>query len=460
MTGYHVLQIRNLEKHMSQRTSPEQRRAFYEKHQTGQSYQEIADEYGLSREVVRKWCRRQRDGGEVETRYHRQSTGQLSRFDPLVSYVILRLRLAHPRWGPQRIYDHLQRRPSLKGLMRPKPVSIGRYLRQWACLYPPKPMPRSAGVKLPGRVHECWQIDFKIGIALRNGSQVNLHTIRDPVGEVCISAAITPAGSVKQAAKRVSLADLQTTLRAGFLRWKTLPERIQTDNEALFTAQADDPFPSPFTLWLVGLGIQHHCIDPGQPTQNGAVERAHRTLYEYAVVGNEALNPAELHQTVVQAVEDLAFHFPSRAKHCHGQPPVVAHPELLQPLRPYRAQHELALFDLTRVDAYLASFTWRRKVQKNGQICIGGSRLRYSVGKAYTEQIVRIRFDPSDRSFVFYPDGPDDQLPPAELEIRRRPALQLTVADLTGLVTDTSGPQQLPLPLLAEQLGYVFNEQN
>jgi hypothetical protein len=92
--------------------------------------------------------------------------------------------------------------------------------------------------------------------------------------------------------------------------------------------------------------------------------------------------------------------------------------------------------------------------------CIGGSRLRYSVGKAYAEQIVRIRFEPSDRSFVFYPDGPDDQLPPPELEIRRRPALQLTVADLTGLVTDTAGPQQLPLPRLAEQLGYVFNEHN
>jgi transposase InsO family protein len=308
-------------------------------------------------------------------------------------------------------------------------------------------------------VHACWQLDFKTGIALADGSQVNLHTVRDPVGEVCISAAITLAGRAGDAPQQVTLAEVQTTLRAGFLRWGTLPDAIQTDHQALFVAQAEDAFPTRFSLWLVGLGIEHRLIQPGQPTQNAAVERAHRTLYDYAIVGNEQLSPADLHQVVQQAVYDLAFEFPSRAKHCHAQAPVVAHPDLLQPRRPFYADQELARFELSRVHAYLASFIWRRKVQKNGQISLGGSRLRYSVGKAYAEQTVRIRFDPTDQCFVFYPDGPDTALPDPRSQIRRRPALNLRIAELTGLVIETSGPQQLPLPFTYLQEGYVVNEQ-
>lgn len=443
---------------MAKTTTPEQRQMFYRKHQAGQSYQQIADEYGVSRGVVRKWCRRQRSGGDVETRYDRSPAGILSGFDPLVGYVILRLRLAHPRWGPHRIRDHLERRPSLHGLVLPSPATIGRYLRQWRRFRRPQPT-QSQGHQQAQAVHECWQLDFKTGIELANGSQVNLHTVRDPVGEVCISAAITPAGRVGHAPQQATLADVQTTLRAGFLRWGTLPDAIQTDNQALFVAQAEDPFPSRFTLWLVGLGIEHRLIQPGQPTQNAAVERAHRTLYDYAIVGNEQLSAAELNQVLEQAVYDLAFEFSSRAKHCHGQAPVVAHPDLLQPRRPFHAEQELAHFDLSRVHAYLASFIWRRKVQKNGQISLGGSRLRYSVGKAYAEQTVRIRFDPTDQCFVFYPDGPDATPPDPRSEIRRRLALNLQVAELTGLVIETSGPQQLPLPLTYIQEGYVVSEQ-
>ena len=69
---------------MSKQTSPEQRRAFYERHQAGQTYQEIADTFGLSRECVRYWCRRQRDGGRCETVYKRPSPGILSDFDAKV----------------------------------------------------------------------------------------------------------------------------------------------------------------------------------------------------------------------------------------------------------------------------------------------------------------------------------------------------------------------------------------
>ena len=88
---------------MRKHTTSDQRREFYAAHQRGETYQEIAGRYSVSQECVRYWCRRQRDGGSCETVYHKEPTGILSGFDPLVRYCILRLRLGHPRWGPSRI---------------------------------------------------------------------------------------------------------------------------------------------------------------------------------------------------------------------------------------------------------------------------------------------------------------------------------------------------------------------
>ena len=42
-------------------------------------------------------------------------------------------------------------------------------------------------------MHQRWQVDFKLGLPLTDGSQVNLTTVRDPVGEVCIAAQVSPA---------------------------------------------------------------------------------------------------------------------------------------------------------------------------------------------------------------------------------------------------------------------------
>ena len=116
---------------MTIRTTPTQRRRFYERHLCGETYQEIADSEGVSKECVRYWYRRQRDGGGCENNYHRQSTGLLSGFDPLIRYCVLRLRLEHPRWGPNRIRERLRKRRSLRGLDLPSEASIGRYLHQW-----------------------------------------------------------------------------------------------------------------------------------------------------------------------------------------------------------------------------------------------------------------------------------------------------------------------------------------
>jgi transposase InsO family protein len=429
---------------MPRQTNPQQRCRFYQRHLRGETYREIADSEGVSRECVRYWCRRQRDGGGCRTTYRREAAGLLSQSHPLVRYCILRLRLEHPRWGPNRIREKLKKRPSLRHMALPSESSIGRYLHQWPRFRRrPKKKVRRKRPREATQVHQRWQTDFKMGIGLDDGTLVNLHSVRDPVGEACVGAFVFPAGQVGQKAKRVTLRQLQAGLRACFARWGTLPDEVQTDGEAIFVGQPQDSFPSRFTLWLIGLGIDHLVIRPGKPTDNAEVERCQRTLNEYAIVGNEGAGVTQLQHILDQAVYELAFELPSRAEGCGGVAPVIAHPELLVPRHPFQARHELALFDLKRVDSYLATFTWERKVGKTGQITIGGHHQHYSVGRAYARQHVLVRFDPTDRHFLFF----DVNQP--QKEIGRRPARNLDTCDITGLAQwpNGLGVQQLPLPL-------------
>jgi transposase InsO family protein len=429
---------------MLRQTTPEERRNFYRLHLKGQTYREIAESAGVSLGCVRYWCRRQRDGGSPHSCYQPKGTGKLSQFEPKVRYGVLRLRLKHPRWGPNRILVGLRKRSSLEGVELPSESSIGRYLHQWEKFRRrAKQVQDHERPKQAERVHQRWQIDFKLEIPLSNGMLVNLVTVRDPVGEACIGAYVFPAGKVGKRGQRVNFEQVRSALRLCFIQWGTLPEEIQSDNEAVFIGKPQDNFPSHFTLWLKGLGIVHLRIRPGKPTDNAEVERCQRTITDYAVIGNQDVDLVRLQPILGAAVYELCYELPSQAEGCAGLPPVQAHPELLQPRRPYLLEHETALFDLKAVDDYLASFTWQRKVGKTGQITFGHHKA-YSVGRAYAGEHVSVRFDPADRHFVFFKQA-DDQ----EIEIGRRPARDLEVEDLTGLGSWPLGlrPLQLPLPL-------------
>jgi len=423
-------------------TTIQQRQAFYEKHQRGETYQEIADYSGVSKECVRYWCRRQRDGKGSETSYHRKPRGLLNNFDPKVRYCVLRLRLEHPRWGPNRILAKLEKRSSLRGLRLPSETSIGCYLHQWHRFRrKPKKKPARRRSQPPTAVHQRWQIDFKVGIRLKNDLRVNLHTVRDQIGAACIGVYVFATGKRQ---RRVKLDQVRAVLRMCFTRWRTLPDEIQTDGEPVLVPPHQDSFPGVFTLWLKGLGIEHLVIQ--NVTNNAEVERCHRTINDYAVIGNEDKTTEELQHILDQSTHELNFELPSRAKDCAGRPPTVAYPELLQPRRPFRPERELALFDLGRVDSHLATFTWRRMVSKNGRVSLGGKQRRYSLGRSYAGREVTVRFDLTDRHFIFSETN-------ASEKTKRLPAKCLDVGDLTGLETWPTGlgPQQLPLPLFSTE---------
>lgn len=414
-----------------ERTTIVQRRLCYDRHQGGATYAQIAAQLGISPACVRYWYRQQRDGRtRLDTRVPRRAGTLLHHFIPLMRYVILRVRLQHPGWGRDRIQVALAQHPALKGKRLPSAVQIGRYLHQWPRFRRgPAPKRPTARPAPPQQVHQCWQLDFKVGIALTNQRRVNLYTLRDPVGAVCLAAlivAVPPGG--------ITLAQTRQVLRQAFAIWHTLPDQVQTDHQTGFALTTQHDFPSLFTLWLVGLHIEHRLTRVGQPTDNAEVERCHRTLMEYAIRGNEHLAQDALQRTLDGAVQALNFDLASQAHGCQGRPPVIAHPEVLEPRHPFRPELELAAFDLLAVERYLAQFHWERTVSKVGQVDVGAHR--YSVGRTWARHRIEIRFAPEDRTLVFSDDG---------TEIRRQPIKGLDVVTLLGLndQRETPGPQQL-----------------
>lgn len=427
---------------MAERTSEGQRIEFYRRYLQGETYAEIGKSCGVSLECVRYWCRKQKNGQGVKSRWYLPKRGVLSQFQAEVIEHIKDLRSQHPRWGPNSLRMHLEDKTDLKGKRLPSPASIGRFLhedpenRRRSKIKPPEPLP----VTLT-HVHQRWEIDFKVKIHLQGGETVQMHTVTDPFSGAHIGVNLYLAG---HDTSRVPLVDVQATLRACFTEWGTLPEEIQTDGEPILVATAGE-LPTEFTLWLAGLGVVHRRITPGKPTENGSVERGHRTINDYGLQGQLHRSRIDLQDFLNECRADLNARYPSRAKGCGGQPPLKAHPELLQPLREYRPEYEMLLFDLHKVYALLASCPLERKVGKMGQISIGGSRELYLVGRNFARQFVQIRFDPETRKFVAYFSSDDGQL----LEIKRWPPQNLEADHLLwpGEPAPIHFPQQLPLPL-------------
>ena len=428
---------------MAERTSEKERLEFYRRGIRGETYAEIAQACCVSLECVRYWCQKQKKGQGVKSQWYFPKRGVLSQFSPLVMERIKTLRGNHPGWGPVSLRMNLEKETDLKGKRLPSPASIGRFLHEDPeNRRRPKSRPPDLAPITLTHSHQRWEIDFEVKIHLECGETVQLHTVTDPFSGAHIGAYLYLSGPHTS---RVPLADVQTSLRACFTEWGTLPEEVQTDGEPVLAATPVE-LPTEFTLWLAGLGINHRRIAAGRPTENGSVERDHRTLDAYSLQGQLHLSRAELQAYLNQCRADLNAGYPSRAKGCGGKPPLLAHPELLQPLHAYQPGYEELLFDLKRVDAFLATFRWERKVGKMGQITIGGEKERYSVGRAWAHQFVQIRFDPATRDFVAHFPDEMGQLQ----EIKRWPARNLEAHHLLwpGEPPPAHYPQQLALPIL------------
>ena len=413
----------------------------------GRSLSAIAADLGCSHQTARKWWRVGRDHGRTafqQARRGRAATGVLSRFPPAVTSRALSLKREHPSWGPDRVQSELARDPILLGLRLPSRSRLA-VLFKTTCpdLVQPRqprspPAPRPSA---PKAVHECWQLDCQEAIPLSDGHRASICTIREPLGAAIVtSQAFDVTGGTR--GRRLTWQEVRGVIRGAFARWQTLPDAIQTDNEVCLGGQPSDPAPSQLTLWLIGLGVEHRFIRPNTPTDQAQIERTHRTLDGFVGLPDPRLDVEQLQQRLDIEREQHNRWFPSRASDCAGRPPLLAHPELEQPRRPYRLECERQLFDEQRIYDYLATIELERKVSSTGQIQLRG-RSR-AVGRAYAGQSVIVQCDAKTHEWVVHQaDG---------VELKRLPICSLNVTALTG-IADVPLPHvppiQLTLPLAA-----------
>jgi len=245
------------------------------------SYGQIAQQTGWRYETVRQICRQYKQWGEAALQPQplgRPATGPLSTFAPIVRFAVLRLKLQHPGWGPDIVCAELAKQAWAHGVRLPSPSSLGAYYSQFGerlvAERGHKQLPQAQALAPALHVvHGCWQMDTDERVELPGFGPAHILNIVDHFSGLKIGAFLFPAYQDDKRC-RVSWPQMQGALRQAFTRWG-LPDRIRTDRDRVITPEGDYPFPMPFTLWLVGLDIEHELIR--RVTQNGCVERSHRT---------------------------------------------------------------------------------------------------------------------------------------------------------------------------------------
>lgn len=408
-----------------------EKQLIVEKKTAGMNLRQISEMLQCSIETVRKWWRIERDHCPARAR-GRPKGGPLSTYPQVVREKAIELKNDHPHWGPKMIRLKMEGELSLEKSQLPSAARLSVLFKQ-AC--PDKVQLRRPRLTPPPTqivtsVHQRWQMDAKEGLPV-GGERVNVQEVHDEYSGLMIvsQAVVTTLPSDRW--RHLKRAEHQQVLRRAFSLWG-LPLEVQTDNDGEFVNIADRTFPSLFTLWLFGLGIVHVLSHPRRPTDQAQVERQHRSQGDF-VWKDQTFDRIEALQQALDDQTQLYNHaFPSQAAHCQGNPPLSVFPTARNSGRPYHPDLEWELFDMQRVDTFLAQFVWTRKVACNGVVHIAGEC--YSLGKARKGQFVAVRFLPGSRSFRFESaDG---------AEIMVLPALGLEKEHLIGTI-----PAHFPLPL-------------
>ena len=388
--------------------------------QAGASLVQIAGELGCAVVTARKWWRRQRDGQPAPAR-GRPRRGILSGFPAELVARAVALKQSHPHWGPANIQLELQHDERFRTARLPSrarlavlfaarcPQAVQHRLKQ---AYPNAPL---APARQP---HQRWQLDGQERVDRPGIGRVTFLNLREPAAALMLASRALLTGSASQW-RKVSLPEVQDSLRAAFAEWG-LPLEVQTDHEPTYTGPAHSDCPSVFTLWLVGLGIRHVTSRDRRPTDQGAAERNHRTLAEMGWLDAPAASLAQLQQVLDACRQRYNTELPVRAADCAGQPPLLAHPQARHSGRPFAPALEWDLFDLRRVDAYLAQFVWTRQVNAVGNLSFANQT--YTLGRAQALQTLAIRFVPVTRCLRFQrangttlPDQPAKGFNPEDL---------------------------------------------
>ena len=393
---------------MAKETTQQTREQIIELKQGGVTLSQIAKRLGLSLSGVRKFWRRFRDLGKqgLERISRRPKQAPKHQTSERERAAILETKRKHRTWGAQFIQGELRRR-RFKNI--PHRRTIERFLHQ----YPEFPWQRRRkhevlqDARRATRLHQLWQMDFIVEQKLQGTEQkYSFLQVRDMASTKSILKYTLPAGRSALSSQETIAATRQAFTQAGYL-----PEAIRTDHGACFVGPEKDSFPSDFSLYLWGLGIEHELIAVRRPAQNGGIERDQRTFGEHFIDDYQFNSDEQLERDAASFGAFQNQYVPSRSVRCRGRTASETAAQLECQARPYKPAQEVKLFSVDRIYAKLEPLRWPRLVSSSGYVSLGHHL--YYVGQAFIGQEIEVRCEPQSKEFLF--------CSAAQVEIKRWP---------------------------------------
>jgi len=257
-------------------TVSEQRQRFLEDYQLNYySVTELAERFGISRTTADRWINRFEEHGQ--SGFHEHSRRPHScpwQTDAAIVEELVKLRKAHPSWGPRKLLDLMLRRDSERQL--PAVSTAAQILSREGLIKPRRRYRRAhpgCPKSIPQEPNDVWAADYKGQFRLKDGGYCFPLTVSDLASRYVLGCDAHPAISLERSVKHFG------RLFEGY----GLPHRIRTDNGVPFASNALARL-SQLSVWFIKLGIYPELIEPGKPQQNGVHERMHRTLKQDATI--------------------------------------------------------------------------------------------------------------------------------------------------------------------------------
>ena len=237
---------------------------------------ELCARYGVSRRIGYKWVARFAEEGKrgLADRSRAPHTCP-HKIRPVLAELLCEFRRSHPDWGARKLLEVLRgRHPEIEDW--PAASTAADLLARRGLV---RKRRRRHPHQHPGVVpivttqaNDLWTADFKGQFRTGNGVYCYPLTIADQHTRyllTCQGLLSTETLTAKPVFERT-------------FREYGLPLAIRTDNGVPFATQAIHGL-SYLNVWWMRLGIAHQRIHPGQPQENGAHERMHRTMKRRAI---------------------------------------------------------------------------------------------------------------------------------------------------------------------------------
>jgi putative transposase len=236
----------------------------------GANLSALCREYGVTRKTGRQWRERaKRDGiNQLAERSRRPKSNPTELAEAIVCRIV-RLKMAHPSWGPRKIgelyrraYDHVLSISSCHRVLKKSGLVQAKKRRM-------KRQPNLVvGAARADGPNDVWTVDHKGWWRLHDGERCEPLTVRDAFSRYVLSAQV--------------LENTRTeTVKAEFQRLFQLyglPKVIKSDNGSPFASALAPLGLSTLSASWVALGIQLEHSRPGHPQDNGAHERMHKDI--------------------------------------------------------------------------------------------------------------------------------------------------------------------------------------